>query len=389
MPLESTMICLDNSDWMRNGDYAPSRLDAQQDAAGMLINDRLNSNPENTVGVISMAGHGVDTLASPTEEAGKVLACFARIKMGGKSDLVTAIQIAQLALKHRKNKNGGQRIIAFVGSPLTDASQNLVKVGKQLKKNNVALDIISIGENDENLPKLEELINAANANENSHLINVPAGVSPVNALISSPIMYGSAIMGGGGAASANAGDNFDMYGGIDPALDPELAMAIRVSTEEARAQEEARLKAVQEQSGNVNVPTAIPEEDDEEAMMRRAIEMSMQEAFNSTNANSSSSNNNASSSAMEVANATGDEEFDEDEELQRALALSMQASTNPPTAQSTTNTTSDADLVGQLLNNADPNDPLVQAALAQLQQSKHQDGGEGTDKNRKRKKEDE
>jgi hypothetical protein len=67
----------------------------------------------------------------------------------------------------------------------------------------------------------------------------------------------------------------------------------------------------------------------------------------------------------------------------------MQASTNPPTAQSTTNTTSDADLVGQLLNNADPNDPLVQAALAQLQQSKHQDGGEGTDKNRKRKKEDE
>ena len=25
-------ISLDNSDWMRNGDYLPSRLDAQQDA---------------------------------------------------------------------------------------------------------------------------------------------------------------------------------------------------------------------------------------------------------------------------------------------------------------------------------------------------------------------
>ena len=38
-----------------------------------------------------------------------------------------------------------------------------------------------------------------------------------------------------------------MYGGIDPTLDPELAMAIRVSTEEARANEEARVKAAQEQ----------------------------------------------------------------------------------------------------------------------------------------------
>ena len=38
-----------------------------------------------------------------------------------------------------------------------------------------------------------------------------------------------------------------MYGGIDPTLDPELAMAIRVSTEEARANEEARMKAAQEQ----------------------------------------------------------------------------------------------------------------------------------------------
>jgi 26S proteasome regulatory subunit N10 len=33
------------------------------------------------------------------------------------------------------------------------------------------------------------------------------------------------------------------FGGIDPNMDPELAMAIRVSTEEARAREEARVSA--------------------------------------------------------------------------------------------------------------------------------------------------
>lgn len=59
-------------------------------------------------------------------------------------------------------------------------------------------------------------------------------------------MYGGASFGGMG--NMGMGDqDFDLYGGVDPALDPELAMAMRISTEEARAQEEARLKAVQDQ----------------------------------------------------------------------------------------------------------------------------------------------
>lgn len=85
---------------------------------------------------------------------------------GGKVDLTTSIQIAQLALKHRKNKNGGQRIIVFVGGVISESVEALQKLGKQLKKNNVALDVISLGETNSNLSKLEELINAANSNEN-------------------------------------------------------------------------------------------------------------------------------------------------------------------------------------------------------------------------------
>ena len=52
------MICLDSSEWMRNGDYLPSRLEAQQDAAGLISTDRTRGNPENTVGILSMAGKG-------------------------------------------------------------------------------------------------------------------------------------------------------------------------------------------------------------------------------------------------------------------------------------------------------------------------------------------
>jgi 26S proteasome regulatory subunit N10 len=64
MPLESTMLCLDNSDWMRNGDYIPTRLEAQHDAANLVCGTKTQSNPESTVGVLTMAGKGPELLVS-------------------------------------------------------------------------------------------------------------------------------------------------------------------------------------------------------------------------------------------------------------------------------------------------------------------------------------
>lgn len=314
----------------------------------------------------------VDLLVSPTEEAGKVLAAFAHIHLGGRSDLINAIQIAQLALKHRKNKNGAQRIIAFVGSPVAEAAEALAKLGKQLKKNNVALDLVNMGETDENSSKLQELINAVNSGDNSHLITVPAGVSPANALLSSPVMHGVAAAGGG------AGDNFDMYGGIDPSMDPELAMAIRASTEEARAQEEARQRAAGGAPAEGAAVTAAAQEDDsEEALMQRALEMSMRDY--------------AGEGHEEEAGEEEDEAMDEDEELARALAMSVEDHAPPAASSSVADASSsfaDPDFVHQLLASSDLNDPIVQAALAQLQakdKKAAEEGEEGEEKSRKRK----
>ena len=47
---------LDTSDWMRNGDYLPSRIEAQQDAANIICGAKTQQNPENTVGLLAMAG---------------------------------------------------------------------------------------------------------------------------------------------------------------------------------------------------------------------------------------------------------------------------------------------------------------------------------------------
>ena len=58
MPLEATIIIVDNSEYMRNGDYPPDRFRAQSAAVTTLFQTKVDSNPENTVGFMTMAGKG-------------------------------------------------------------------------------------------------------------------------------------------------------------------------------------------------------------------------------------------------------------------------------------------------------------------------------------------
>ena len=46
---------MDNSDYMRNGDFVPSRLQSQFDAVNMVALAKTKSNPENNVGLLSLA----------------------------------------------------------------------------------------------------------------------------------------------------------------------------------------------------------------------------------------------------------------------------------------------------------------------------------------------
>ena len=46
----------------------------------------------------------------------------------------------QLALRHRPNKHGGQRIISFVGSPVADDERSLKRLADVLRKNTVRFD---------------------------------------------------------------------------------------------------------------------------------------------------------------------------------------------------------------------------------------------------------
>lgn len=247
------MLVVDNSESSRNGDYTPSRFDAQVDAINILFDSVTQGNPESSVGLMSMGGKGPEVLSTLTTDRGKLLDGLHRTKkkISGSSHLATGIQIASLALKHRQNKSQRQRIIVFVCSPVADDEKKLVSLAKKMKKGNIDIDFILFGDLDDDdvQKKLEAFNNVVKGNDNSHFVVVPpSGKLLSDQLLSTPILLGEGASSGGGGGSGMAEGGGD-FGGFDfdPSTDPELALALRMSMEEENARQAKAAK--EEESG--------------------------------------------------------------------------------------------------------------------------------------------
>ena len=365
------MILLDCSQYMRNGDYFPTRLEAQQDAANLLIGAKTQSHAESTVGVSS----GTELLVSPSDDVGKILGAVHRVRMSpsDKSDICASVAVASLALKHRRNKNGAQRIVLFVGTPVNADIKSLQKAGRQLKKNNVAIDVVALGELEANEALLQELVDAANgrgedSERTCHLVCIPIGVLPSDVLASSPILASSggafaAAVAAGGFGGDNNNDGFD-FGGIDPNMDPELAMALRVSMEEERARQE-RAAASDTEMAESSIPAAVTEAGlsmEEEALLQQALAMSMNE-----NEREDNDDDDVKPSA-----GNGDEEMEEDDDAAMQMALQMSMGTGGATFQ-------DPNFVNEMLQDmpdADANDPEIQEMLKKAAEDKEKNDKE-------------
>ena len=261
---------MDNSESSRNGDYVPSRWDAQTDAANLLFQYKTQSNPESSVGLMSMGGRGPEVLTTLTTNPGKMLDGLHRTKIQGESHLYTGIMIASLALKHRQNKSQRQRIVVFVCSPVKESESVLVKLAKKMKKNNTSVDLVAFGDlTDDNLQKLRAFNENVKGGDGSHLEVVPPGPNLLSdTVVASPILAGEggaaaggAAAGGngeaGGAAGGGGGDGYEF--GVDPNLDPELALVLRMSMEEERERQAREQRARDEAEGKTNLES-VPEE---------------------------------------------------------------------------------------------------------------------------------
>lgn len=385
---EATVVCVDDSEFMRNGDLAPTRLEAMRDAVNMACGNMINSNLENTVGVMTLSDRR-ETLVTLTSDQGKILTAVHGLQPKGDLDLVRGVQVAQLQLKYMQNAAHQKRIIAFVGSPIAATEKELVSLGKKLKKSNIAIDVVSFGETEENTEKLSAFIEAVNKGDRSHLVTVPAGVVLSDALMMSDIFSsGGGNVGGG---TGGGGNDFAEYGGVNPDLDPELALALRVSMEEERARQQRELASsggaaeTSEQSTAPPASTAPPTSvtaavDDDDAELQAAMAMSM-----------------AAMAAESDSSAPMEEDFtmlSEEEQIARALQMSMPQDETQPmetdaaksseetSKEEISNMLSDQTFLSSVLSdlpNVDPNDAEIQNAMATLAKKDDKEGDKKPD----------
>ena len=170
-----------------------------------------------------------------------------------------------------------QRIIAFVCSPVGENQKDLIKLAKKMKKENVNVDIVLFGELDDTSTreKLGAFVNDVNKSDGSHLeVFPPSSKLLSDQLIATSILLGENAVtggsgggidggggGGGGGSGGGGGGDFGEFD-FDPAADPELALALRMSLEDEKARQEKRAREEEAVAKNAGLD-GIEEEKEE------------------------------------------------------------------------------------------------------------------------------
>lgn len=250
MVLECVMIIIDNSEASRNGDILPNRFQAQLDTVSSLINYKTNQNVETRVGIMTSGGDNVNILVTPTNETSLLYSVFNKIQIGGTNKFAKSLQIAQLALKHRINKNQKERIIVFVANEIRENESEIVDICRKMRRNNTQIDIINIC-NNANVNLLKTIIDTVNVEDQSYFLNYEKqSTESLNEVTrKSPIMYNN----------ANQNQN---QGGFGDEMDDELQEVLRISLEE----EQKRLAELQKQREDVK-------NEEEEKLLKEAEEI--------------------------------------------------------------------------------------------------------------------
>jgi 26S proteasome regulatory subunit N10 len=133
-----------------------------------------------------------------------------------------------------------------------------------MKKNTVSVDFVAFGDLDDDVTKkLQAFNDNVKGGDGSYLAIIPPGPGLLSdQLITSPILNGDGSAGGGGmGGGADGGDGGQAFEfGIDPSIDPELALALRMSMEEEKARQEKKSKEEAE-AAKAQLPE-IKEEDE-------------------------------------------------------------------------------------------------------------------------------
>ena len=141
-----------------------------------------------------------------------------------------------------------------------------------MKKSNINVDLIAFGEPDESTEKkLREFHEQVKSADGSFFAVIPPGPHLLSdTLLSTSLLENEGVgttggAGGSGGEAGGMGDNSFEFG-VNPEVDPELALALRMSYEEEKARQEKEKKAKEEAEAKTKLED-IPEGDEKQPLL--------------------------------------------------------------------------------------------------------------------------
>ncbi|CAH0545643.1 unnamed protein product [Brassicogethes aeneus] len=158
--VETTVFCLDNSDFTLNEDFLPNRLQAQCEGINLIMKSKTVSNPSNYFGLVAMANASI--LVPLTQNFNDILDKFLDLSFCDDIDLVASLHMAYTMLT---NKDGIRKILAFIASPCDINEVKLNELKKILKVSDVGVDIILLDQNSKTLKIMFDFTTFLNADD--------------------------------------------------------------------------------------------------------------------------------------------------------------------------------------------------------------------------------
>jgi 26S proteasome regulatory subunit N10 len=158
---QAIFILIDNSFSSLNGDFVPTRLDAERSTVDVLARNYLQSNRESAVGFGTMGGHfGVEM--SLTRDLRRLRQNLDQIKRDGTVQFERSVKCAIYALRHRPKEIDSRRLIILLGSAHNLTEDQATSLAAMAVKEGVEVDLLAFGEDVSNIEPLKKFCEECN-----------------------------------------------------------------------------------------------------------------------------------------------------------------------------------------------------------------------------------
>ncbi|KAH0791553.1 26S proteasome regulatory subunit rpn10-related protein [Histomonas meleagridis] len=187
MATKAVIMLIDNSSPTINGDFYPSRIEAQKVAVDRLSQHYLDLNLNSQIAIATIGSDEFGIRSSFTSSKEKLEQALQNISTGGKILIEKGVRSAFLSLNHCGSNVEEKHIIIFIGSIHDLTKEKAQKLNREANQKQIILDVVVFGLDPNDIPILKLLYN----HEKGSFVHIPTSPTILSdSVLSSKLGFG-------------------------------------------------------------------------------------------------------------------------------------------------------------------------------------------------------